>query len=252
MIKNILKNIAANLGYTVRGTKYTPRHFVQDQNILKITFDHVLTHYLANMKAPDKFYFIQIGAFDGFECDPLYKFIIKHSWQGVMLEPQPEAFKKLSELHRERKQIRMVNAAISSQKRRSDFYILEGEQLPSWARGMASFDKENIIKHRNILPGIENHITHTQIDCVTFEDLFDQFSISHLDLLQIDTEGFDAEVIYMFPFDKLKPGIIHFESKHLPKQPLEKLLDYLTAMNYLIAYDGSEDMLAVKSVDYAG
>jgi FkbM family methyltransferase len=250
-MKRILKNIAEKLGYTIRSTKFTPRHFVKDENILKITFDHVLAHYMANKKTPDEFFFIQIGAFDGFECDPLYKFIIKHSWQGVMLEPQPAAFEKLSQLHRERNAIKLVNAAISSERKRSNFYVLEGDELPAWAQGMASFDKENIIKHNDILPGIEKFVKATEIDCITFENLFNQFSITHLDLLQIDTESFDAEVIYMFPFEKIKPGIIHFESKHLPKQQLEKLLDHLIAMNYLIAYDGNEDMLAVKNVDYA-
>lgn len=76
-------------------------------------------------------------------------------------------------------------------------------------------------------------------------NLFSQFDVNHVDLLQIDTEGFDAEIIYIFPFDKIKLSIIHFESKHLSKPKLEKLLTHLISMGYSVAYDGEEDMLVV-------
>ena len=67
-----------------------------------------------------------------------------------------------------------------------------------------------------------------------------------LDLLQIDTEGFDAEIIRMFPFEICTPALIHFESKHIEKKDLEKLLQQLLDLNYLVARDGAEDMMAVQ------
>jgi hypothetical protein len=64
--------------------------------------------------------------------------------------------------------------------------------------------------------------------------------------LNISTSySFDAEIIRMFPFSSLKPSIIHFESKHIPKENLENLLDYLVGLGYDIAPDRGEDMLAV-------
>jgi FkbM family methyltransferase len=181
------------------------------------------------------------------ECDPLYKYIEQYSWKGIMLEPQPNAFEKLSRLHQGRPGLKLVNAALSKRKEKSTFYILEGETLPPWAQGMASFDKQNIIKHKSVIPDIENHLKETEIECITFKNLFSQFNVQYVDLLQIDTEGFDAEIIYMFPFEDIKPSIIHFESKHLLKPELEKLLAYLISLDYSVAYDGEEDMLAVHN-----
>jgi hypothetical protein len=61
-------------------------------------------------------------------------------------------------------------------------------------------------------------------ETISFETLLDRFKWSKLDLLQVDAEGFDAEIIKMFPFDRLKPAIIHFEANIL-KAELENLLD---------------------------
>lgn len=231
------------MGYDIRSRKYTPAQFIENTNTLKLNFDHVIYRHLATR--PGEFVFIQVGAFNGMDCDPLYEFIGRYSWKGVLIEPQPQAFRQLSTLHGENPRLQLVNAAISRERSRSKFYVLEGDELPSWSRGMASFNIEHILKHRDIIPSVEKHIVETEIDCITFKDLFDQTRVSRLDLLQVDTEGFDAEVIYMFPFDRMKPDIIHFESKHLNKESLEKLLDYLIGLGYSVAYDGTEDMLAV-------
>src|SRR5262249_41430054 len=54
----------------------------------------VLAHHL--QKRPDVA-FLQIGAFDGRQGDPLYQFITRHHWRGVLVEPMPDAFAKLQE-----------------------------------------------------------------------------------------------------------------------------------------------------------
>ena len=245
MIKEMFKRLAARMGYNIRSTRYIPRPFIINTHVLKLTLDHVISNHLLQMQNPGQFFFVQVGAFDGIECDPLFKYLERYSWKGIMLEPQPQAFSRLTQLHESRPQLKLVNAAISNREKKSPFYILEGEGLPAWAQGMASFDKQNIIKHKNIIPNIEKQLRETEIDCISFGSLFKQFEVNHVDLLQVDTEGYDAEIIYMFPFDKIRPAIIHFESKHLTKPTLEKLLNYLIDLDYSVAYDGEEDMLAV-------
>jgi FkbM family methyltransferase len=244
-MKSILKNIAGKMGYEIRSLKFIPRHFSEDQDTLKISFDHVIYKHMAERAGNTPFFFIQVGAFDGQDCDPLYKFIGPYSWSGILLEPQPAAFAKLQVLHGDNSKMNLINAAIARTESKTEFYILEGDDLPSWSKGMASFQIENIRKHRDIIPSIDQHIRRTEVDCVTFGSLLSRFSVKQLDLLQIDTEGFDAEVIYMFPFEILKPAIVHFESKHLGKTKLEGVLDHLIPMGYRVAYDGSEDMLVV-------
>ena len=47
--------------------------------------------------------------------------------------------------------------------------------------------------------------------CLTFDELVRQYDVEHIDLLQIDTEGYDAEIIKSIDFSKIKPSIIRFE-----------------------------------------
>jgi len=244
-MKNIIKTLLSKSGYKIGSTKYILKQFLQEDHVLKLNFDHVLSEYILNKPAAEPFSFIQIGAFDGIECDPLRKYLLKYNWQGVLMEPQPKPFGKLKKEYEGRPGLNVLNAAISKTSGQTALFILEGDDLPEWSKGMASFDKHNILKHDYLFPGIEKYIRKIEIETISFEEIFKMNSLQRLDLLQVDTEGFDAEIIFMFPFNKLKPSIIHFESKHIKKPNLEKLLDFLIENGYRFAYDGQEDMVAV-------
>ena len=41
--------------------------------------------------------FIEIGANDGITWDPLFKFIKKYKWEGILVEPHPRYFRELVE-----------------------------------------------------------------------------------------------------------------------------------------------------------
>ena len=43
------------------------------------------------------------------------------------------------------------------------------------------------------------------------QELFKQQGITHIDYLQIDTEGYDSEILHMMDYSSLKPQIIRFE-----------------------------------------
>lgn len=246
MIKRILKNIIRRTGYRISSTKYLLKQLNYPENILELNFDHVMSDYLIHRKnGDDSFTFIQVGAFDGVECDPLIKYLNRYRWNGVMLEPQPGPYSKLKERYSDQSQISVRNSAVSFENGKKKLYTLEGGDLPEWAKGMASFNKNIILKHRYLFPAINDYIKETDIDTVTFQKLLDEEAIITLDLLQIDTEGYDAEILKMFPFDRIRPNLIHFESKHIAKNDLEFLLDTLIGKGYRIARDGEEDMIAV-------
>lgn len=247
-MKSIFKNVLEKFGYKLSNTRLMIQPFLEDKAILKLDFDHVLSRYLIEKNDMENFTFLQIGAFDGIMCDPLYKYLIKYPWKGVMLEPQPAPYKKLSRLYEGRSGINVINAAISREKGKVLLYIIESHTAPEWAQGVASFSRENIVKHKDVIPGIENMIKSIEVDAISFESLLNTCPLGQLDLLQIDTEGYDVEILKLFPFHFIKPSIIHFESKHIPKQKLEISLSSLIEMGYFIARDKDEDMMAVLSI----
>lgn len=246
MIKRFIKRLLNKTGYRVTSTKYLLKQLEHPTNNLELDFDHVLSDYLINrISEKDNFTFIQIGAFDGVMCDPLVKYLNRYHWEGVMLEPQPGPYSKLKERYSHRAEIIIKNAAISARDGRTTLYALEGNDLPEWANGMASFSKENITKHSYLIPGIDRYIKEIEVEAITFQKLLEEKGVHKLDLLQTDTEGFDGEILRMFPFDRIKPKLIHFESKHIERRELELLLDMLIVHGYKVARDRGEDMMAV-------
>ena len=117
--------------------------------------------------------------------------------------------------------------------------------MPAWAHGMASFQRDNIVKNSYLIPGLEAMIKEITVNCVTFDDVMHKLSSDRLDLLQIDAEGADGYILSLFPFDRIKPAIIHWESKNLTKLQQEEALDLLRRQGYRFARSGEEDMLAV-------
>ena len=54
------------------------------------------------------------------------------------------------------------------------------------------------------------------MNCITFNDLIKKYKVKKIDLLHIDTEGYDYEILKTLDF-KIKPNMILFEHKNLGK-----------------------------------
>ena len=73
----------------------------------------VLAHHLQQKQ---DLTFLQIGAFDGRQNDPLYQFITRYHWRGVLVEPMPDAFAKLQEAYRDEPQVSFKTSPSISQR----------------------------------------------------------------------------------------------------------------------------------------
>ena len=208
-----------------------------------LEFDDVVCRRMVDVRRPLSF--IQVGAFDGQTKDPLYPYIQVHGWSGVLMEPQHQAFEVLRELHRGNPRIRIVNAAIGATEGRQTLYRVEGSGLPDWCGGLASFDRESIVKHESLVPGLSRCIVAEEVPTVSFSKLLEDTGVREIDLFQLDTEGADALILGWFPFERIRPAIVHFETKHLRKPELEDCLERLKGFGYRFAASGGEDLLAV-------
>ena len=190
--------------------------------------------------------FIQVGVFDGVQNDPLRKYIDRCGWRGVMVEPQSKACAKLRALYAGNPRIEVLNAALDHQPDTRTLYtIAETPSTPTWAGGLASFDRVVIEKHADQIPGLAGMIREEAVPCVPFTSVLDRLATDRLDLLQIDTEGADGFILSLFPFARIKPAIVHWEVKHLTTRKREDAMDHLAAFGYRFAPSGGEDMLAV-------
>ncbi|MCH2146135.1 MAG: FkbM family methyltransferase [Phycisphaerales bacterium] len=163
-------------------------------------------------RKPD-FKFVQIGSNDGKRADPLYPYIRKHGWSGIMVEPVPYLFERLKANHAGRDNLTLRNVAVSSEGGVMTFYYFKehGDQT-DWTsgNGLGSFNREHAYHVRSQIPGFEENLTEMEIETITFTDLVE--GLDHIDLLHIDTEGYDFEIIKTIDFELHSPSAILYES----------------------------------------
>ena len=242
-MKQLLKIILAKLGYRLQGTRYYPRQLLESQLLRPLEFEDVICRRMFNFG--QKLTFIQVGVFDGVTGDPLRKYIEACRWQGVLVEPQSHAVSQLRKLYHGNESIVVMNVALDCTRGKRTLFTVESDRAPAWAGGLASFDRATIMKHSDLIPGLEQMIREETVECVPFDDVLKRLPSGQLDLLQIDTEGADAKILSLFPFDRIKPAIIHWEVKHLSMAQREECLGRLVAHGYRFASSGDENMMAL-------
>jgi FkbM family methyltransferase len=201
--------------------------------------DLILQNYM--QQHPDIF-FVQIGANDGTTADPVTELIHKYQLRGLLVEPQPNMFKRLVENYQDQPQLAFENSLIAAQNGTENFYAIRDEgqhKLPMWCYQIASLDRNKMLslladqKQNLHLPAnIESLIEAIPLPALTFQTLLEKHQVRQVDLLVIDTLGYDFEIIKMIPFNQIKPAIINFEHSLLPLEDQRECFEYLAKLGY--------------------
>jgi FkbM family methyltransferase len=207
-------------------------------------------------KMTGKVMVVQIGANDGINNDPIHKFIKRDHWQGVLLEPQKYVFEKyLRPLYRKTKGITVINAALDFNDGFKPIYKIAISNS-RWATGLTSFNRkilEEAVKSGSIerqarkegCPVPENkdeYIAEEKVECICTETLLKRAGIDKTDWLQIDTEGFDFEIIKMFNIGVTRPSVIVYENIHLSPPDREECINHLRNNGYVYRDYGSNTL----------
>jgi len=193
-------------------------------------------------------FFIQIGSNDGLHGDPICELVKKNKWHGILVEPITEIFEKLRHNYRENNgDLMFENIAISGNKTGvNEFYSVSNEDnaLPEWVNQLSSFDKNVILKHAEYHPEIIDRIVVKHIRTDSFENMVQRNRVQTIDLIHIDTEGYDFEILKQIDIEKYQPGIIIYEHKHLDEKDYKSSISLLKENRYkLFMHNG--DTLAV-------
>jgi FkbM family methyltransferase len=197
----------------------------------------------------EDFYFVQIGAYDGRLFDPIFPWVKAYGWHGLLIEPQPRHFDELIANYRGVDGLEFRQVAVSVHNETRPFYtVTEGPGIPAGAGMLASFDKSTLLSHRGSTPELASHIRSEDIECVAINDLLDSIKASHIDLLQIDVEGYDHELIRALDLERFLPSLIHFEHRHLTRTQHDDCVQRLIAHGYAICLE-QHDTLACQPSD---
>lgn len=203
------------------------RHIMENPKIIlfkinQLRRDNIIRN-VSNKRGKD-FFFIQIGANDGiYSGDPIQNMIKELKWGGILVEPLKNVFSILKQSFKDRDNIIFENVAIDIKNGYKDFYSVKGYEV------LSSFYKAVLLKtvKRKFKNFEEDDIIKTNIQTLTLEALANKHNVKNIDLLCIDTEGYDYEILKTINFNKRKPKTIIYEYVHLTKQ------DRVSAINLL-------------------
>ena len=180
--------------------------------------------------------FVQIGACDGVSGDPVHQFIRQGRLPAVLVEPIEASFQKLRSAYAGVPNVMTVHAALAGKTGTVDLYAVRAGAASVdafWAAQLTSFDKAHLLRHRVA----EEDVVTVQVQAVTLQDLMRQTGLQSIGFLQVDTEGFDGEIVNMALALERTPSFINFENVHLPSNERDALFARLTASGYVWSHD---------------
>ena len=203
----------------------------------------------------DNFGLVVIGAHSGVWLKSLFE---EYQNKNILLvEPVPYNIALLKENTAKYKNISIETSAVSEKNQIKKFYYVKPDAVKKlgkhWASGIGSFDKQHILNHKyKRFMVSDTDIEEVDVQYLTFSDLIEKYSISSIDLLQIDVEGAEFEILNSIDFEKIEIKKIIFEFKHFdgtfkegPKLKLIK--EKLIKFNYQLKEIDKENILAEKN-----
>ena len=201
-----------------------------------------------------KFGLVVLGAHIGIHIkDEISK--IKDS-SILLVEPVPHNISAINKNLKEFKNIHLEPVAVASVRETKDFFFVKATSINKlkkhWASGIGSFNKNHLLNHRTKRFLIEeDDIDKIPIKTVKFEDLIEKYSITEIDKILIDIEGYEYEILRDMDLKKVQINSILFEYKHFDGyqktgEKLEEILKKFEENNYKTSKVDEENILAIK------
>ena len=207
----------------------------------------ILSSYVAYKRSV---HFIQIGSNDGKHGDPIFPYIRRADWKGILVEPVPYLFERLKSNYVEfGDKLLFENSAIANESGRLKFYRLqasEGHDLPEWYDQLGSFKKDVVLRHKNWFPSFDDLFIEDTVNAITFPELLKKHKVETLNLIHIDTEGYDYEIIKTIPFDDIEIDLVMFEHRHLPAREYRQAVKLLNSKGFRVQKNNNSDTTAIK------
>lgn len=205
------------------------------------SLDHVLKHISQQSNEP--VFFLQVGAMDGVSFDPIHPYVKAFGWRGILVEPLPDMMQKVQTNYAGHPGLVFENVAITSQVETRSLYRIPAEAakragLPDWVLGMSTF-----------VPGkldqFKPHVIEQSVACMPLAAVLEKHRPAKIDVLQIDTEGYDLKVLQQFDFVRYRPLVVNFEVVNLSSQERAEAMELLLAHGYVF-YQNDMDIFAVR------
>ena len=254
MIKQIFRNILRSMGVTLLRGEQGERIRILGNATLSHTPDNAFGFLLNSLQQAGEIETVlQIGANDGIHCDQITPLVTSPQTRCILVEPNPEAFQRLSHTHRESAGVSLENVAVSTCGEHS---------IRLWTPSCTTFggaptdllmSSDRMLLERSLKRcGASTEVRSIEVPAVSSRSLLEKHEFATVDLLVVDTEGADAAILLDYPFDSHAPKYLLFEHCHLPSPDFTSLIDFLARKGFRFLFTELDALAFGPSARYSG
>jgi len=218
--------------------------------------------YLDTFRSQEYVSVVQIGAFTGnTENDPLFAFLKQNLsdrplWRVIIVEPIAKHFEDLKAAYHGMR-VTLLQCAVAESPGYREMLTLgevdpEDHGFPSWLHQLSSLDEDRMGSRWENYEGdaptaafFLRHARRERVWCTTVAEILATHGVSRLDLLQIDTEGYDAVIVGSIDLNSVAVRAINYERVLLRTDEEREIRSNLTQQGYKLR-DWGQDTFAVR------
>lgn len=183
---------------------------------------------------------LEIGSNDGKTLsNSLY--LIEKGWSAVLIEPSPQVYSKLVNLHGSNDKVWTLQAAIGEKNELATFYD-SGELLKTGDLALVSSLHK---KETERWASVDMPFEETQVEVITFDELLEASPHKTFDFISSDAEGNDLVIMKQIDFDKVKCRCFCIEHNSVPEVILE-IQQYVTQFGFKELSRNPENIIFVR------
>jgi FkbM family methyltransferase len=182
---------------------------------------------------------LDIGANDGNTLSNSRLFI-DNGWSALLVEPSPEAFEKLVDLHDNNEKVFCLNVAVSNYNGIGTFYH-SGTHLNKGDISLLSSLNKNETERWH-----KEKFEEIKVPVVTFEKMLSYSPYKEFDLVLIDAEGIDKIILQQMNFNSLKAKAIVVEW-NCDTDLFDWFYNFLSPFGFGLLHQNAENLIFVRN-----
>lgn len=197
-------------------------------------WEYILDNIFNNKKG---LFYIDVGANDGLTVSNTAFMEMDLEWDGICVEPHPEAFSRLEK----NRQCKKYNVCVSNVETDLNFYEIKG--YAEMLSGIKSeYDDRHLDRIESEVHKNGGEINVIKVKSMMLNSILEENNIKDIDYLSIDTEGSELSVLQSVNLEKYNIKVISVEHNGYN----DNVKSYLTSNGYKYVTKICADEIYIK------